>query len=296
MSWVTYLVAVFIKPDEQRVFVVLLKDEEDWIGKLASPSQCGRGANRTGALGTTTRSSGRYTQIDPIGMRGGLNLYGYANSDPVNFKDPSGLSPECEWPRDFQTGVCAIVLPGVGTDADASSWDNVRLDLETAYCGTGAYRFMGECTRYGVFATSGPRAHMVTRGGLLGRLGRVASDAISSDIGQCTLAASAFGLAAGFDLALISTGWGVGASLLRLGGTTISAAVAQSVRAGSSQALARASATYGRLSVGTVAAAGQDAAVGQAQAAAASAASGQNFLIPFSGYGARFDAVATACG
>jgi RHS repeat-associated protein len=37
--------------------------------------------------------TGRFTQEDPIGIAGGLNLYGYANGDPVNFSDPFGLSP-----------------------------------------------------------------------------------------------------------------------------------------------------------------------------------------------------------
>jgi uncharacterized protein RhaS with RHS repeats len=36
-------------------------------------------------------NTGRFTQEDPIGLAGGLNLYGYANGDPVNFSDPFGL-------------------------------------------------------------------------------------------------------------------------------------------------------------------------------------------------------------
>jgi RHS repeat-associated protein len=39
--------------------------------------------------------SAQFTQQDPIGIAGGLNLYGYANGDPVNFSDPVGLAP-CE--------------------------------------------------------------------------------------------------------------------------------------------------------------------------------------------------------
>ncbi|MGH7720300.1 MAG: RHS repeat-associated core domain-containing protein, partial [Gemmatimonadaceae bacterium] len=36
---------------------------------------------------------GRFTQEDPIGLAGGINLYGFADGDPVNFSDPFGLCP-----------------------------------------------------------------------------------------------------------------------------------------------------------------------------------------------------------
>ena len=36
-------------------------------------------------------ATGRFTQEDPIGLAGGLNAYGFANGDPVNFSDPFGL-------------------------------------------------------------------------------------------------------------------------------------------------------------------------------------------------------------
>ncbi len=38
--------------------------------------------------------TGRFTQEDPIGLAGGLNLYGFANGDPINFSDPFGLSAD----------------------------------------------------------------------------------------------------------------------------------------------------------------------------------------------------------
>lgn len=36
-------------------------------------------------------ATGQFTQEDPIGLAGGLNLYGFAGGDPVNFSDPFGL-------------------------------------------------------------------------------------------------------------------------------------------------------------------------------------------------------------
>jgi RHS repeat-associated protein len=37
---------------------------------------------------------GRFTQEDPIGFAGGINLYAYAGSDPVGYSDPYGLCPK----------------------------------------------------------------------------------------------------------------------------------------------------------------------------------------------------------
>jgi RHS repeat-associated protein len=63
-------------------------------------------------------NTGRFTQEDPIGLAGGLNLYGYANGDPVNFSDSFGL---CAGPSDVKcvekashTGVLGTMLAGIG--------------------------------------------------------------------------------------------------------------------------------------------------------------------------------------
>jgi RHS repeat-associated protein len=65
-----------------------------WQGSLTD----GQG-DGTGLLYRRNRyfnpSTAQFTQEDPIGLAGGLNLYGYANGDPVNFSDPFGLCPWC---------------------------------------------------------------------------------------------------------------------------------------------------------------------------------------------------------
>jgi RHS repeat-associated protein len=38
--------------------------------------------------------TGRFTQEDPSGLAGGLNLYGFGAGDPINFGDPLGLGPD----------------------------------------------------------------------------------------------------------------------------------------------------------------------------------------------------------
>ncbi len=53
---------------------------------------------------------GPLTQEDPIGIAGGLNLYGFAGGDPINFSDPFGLFP-CPW--------CVGALVGFGVEAVA---------------------------------------------------------------------------------------------------------------------------------------------------------------------------------
>jgi RHS repeat-associated protein len=61
--------------------------------------------------------TGRFTQVDPIGLAGGMNHYGFANGDPVNFSDPFGLCPIPPWtcPGFSLAGGGAIPLSGGAT-------------------------------------------------------------------------------------------------------------------------------------------------------------------------------------
>jgi hypothetical protein len=62
------------------------------------------GEHRTGLGAYDTCPIRSLTQEDPIGLAGGLNLYGFANGDPVNFRDPFGLCPRITYAYNRQTG------------------------------------------------------------------------------------------------------------------------------------------------------------------------------------------------
>ena len=76
-------------------------DGPAWFGSLVT--------NRTDGSGLQylrnryyDPATGRFTQEDPIGLAGGMNLYGFAGGDPVNFSDPFGLKacpPDCDGER-----------------------------------------------------------------------------------------------------------------------------------------------------------------------------------------------------
>ncbi len=74
---------------------------------------------------------GLLTQQDPIGIAGGLNLYGYGNGDPINFSDPFGLCPDLTSldPEDCEASKEATVSVGVGVSAVPGTGPSVGVGI-----------------------------------------------------------------------------------------------------------------------------------------------------------------------
>jgi RHS repeat-associated protein len=57
--------------------------------------------------------SGRYLEVDPIGLEGGINLFEYALSNPVNYTDPMGENPLARLLLTFCTRFPAVCSPTI---------------------------------------------------------------------------------------------------------------------------------------------------------------------------------------
>jgi RHS repeat-associated protein len=68
----------------------LLTAETHWRNHEASGEQSS-GRSLDNFYRTYDPATGRYLETDPIGQAGGLNVFAYVESDPINNSDPEGL-------------------------------------------------------------------------------------------------------------------------------------------------------------------------------------------------------------
>jgi len=99
----------------------------------SQPGFAGAPSDASGLVFMRNRSydpnTGTFTQADPIGLAGGLNLYGYAGNNPITFTDPFGLCPVP--PDDCPLGSQA------GQDA-TEHWANVAATSSSGLARAGA--------------------------------------------------------------------------------------------------------------------------------------------------------------
>ena len=113
---------------------VLTTDQQNvvWLGTAMEDQQ-----DASGLLYRRNRyynpAAGRFTQEDPIGLAGGINLYGFANGDPVSYSDPYGLSAQSGCPP-----LCSGLNPR-----------HLELEIQQAQSGKASVLALGELVRGG---------------------------------------------------------------------------------------------------------------------------------------------------
>ena len=72
-------------------------------------------------------ATGRFTQEDPIGLAGGMNLYGYSGGDPVNYSDPFGLCPGVKTSDGTESTAPCELMQAVFSEASNNSAEQVGI-------------------------------------------------------------------------------------------------------------------------------------------------------------------------
>jgi len=105
-----------------------------WMGSLADNKR-----DASGQLYMRARyydpQTGRFTQEDPIGLDGGVNLYGFADGDPVSYSDPYGLAATDQCPPNCDGSDAAWAAVGATIGGFFGGGGGAALGLA---CGPGA--------------------------------------------------------------------------------------------------------------------------------------------------------------
>lgn len=157
-------------------------------------------------------NTGRFTQEDPIGLAGGLNLYGFANGDPVNFSDPFGL---------FAGGPCDI--PDLKCLSAAVMQRLVNRSVETLDAAPSA---AGSAVGLGLPGPASTAVAQVTRNRAAGLLaeGKVARQVVAEGgqvLGRHVTAVTSSGRRVIDILAMAPNGGGLVALEVKSGGATV---------------------------------------------------------------------------
>lgn len=80
--------------------------------------------------------NGRYLEFDPVGLRGGLNPFVYANSNPIRYADASGLFSTTDAVLHYFTGSgsqVTVVFSEVDANLQPSDFDGYTLAVQSMY-------------------------------------------------------------------------------------------------------------------------------------------------------------------
>ncbi|MDB4949030.1 MAG: hypothetical protein JWM27_1679 [Gemmatimonadetes bacterium] len=110
--------------------------------------------------------SSRFTQEDPIGIAGGLNVYGFAKGDPVSYSDPYGLAAEdcCQALKEMWTSWSDWINSGHVLRDLHGAFRDVAIPAWTAPGAGMAVRGMAEGAAAGVMHAGGDRTTPPTPG------------------------------------------------------------------------------------------------------------------------------------
>lgn len=78
-------------------------------------------------------TTGRYVETDPIGLDGGINTYGYAYQNPVNYLDFFGLDAECRRKAFAEVDACRKVVTKLGFYCETSCILTLTLKSRKVY-------------------------------------------------------------------------------------------------------------------------------------------------------------------